>query len=106
MVLLVPRLTVTLTALQVCAAFYLCTSAEAPGVQEREDVQRQCSGQLSGEVQGLDGHPLLQLLDTEFLLRQGAALEQVHQDPPPLVVCPLVKLKEGVSGCAKEGGKA
>lgn len=89
--------------------FYLCTSTEAPWVQEGKDVQGQDSGEPRGKINGLGGDSGLELLGTEFLLGQGAAFQQVHQDPPPLAICPLVKLKkkkkkkkkERVSGAEK-----
>lgn len=73
--------------------FYLCTSTEAPWIQERKDVQGQDSREPRGKIDGLGGDAGLELLSTEFLLGQGAAFQQVHQDPPPLPICPLVKLK-------------
>lgn len=90
--------------------FYLCTSTEAPWVQEGKDVQGQDSREPRGKINSLDRNSGLELLGTEFLLGQGAAFQQLHQDPPPLAICPLVKLeikKEkkrktmGVSGAEK-----
>lgn len=70
---------------------YPGASAEAARVQEGEEVEAEGSGQVAGEVRGLQGETPAQ----EGQLLRAAAQHQVLQHRPPLAVGPPVKLAKG-----------
>lgn len=71
---------------------YLCTSTEAAGVQEREEVEAEGSWQQAGEVSSLQGEHSAHTGAQEAELLHCTAQHKVLKHSRPLAIRPPVKL--------------